>query len=103
VVIVLRNERAEHQDSYYCLASVKAVRQFASLFLTFSVIISQDDKAKVSLSIPAVSRSFQTIQSINEPVIIPNHDFSVGLQQKLVPSIYLIIDPSDTNNMLCSG
>ncbi|CAG8765870.1 7007_t:CDS:2 [Cetraspora pellucida] len=103
VTTVLRNEKAEHQNNHYCLASVKVVRQFASLFLIFSVIMSQDDKAKVPLGISAVSRTFQAIQSINEPVIVPDHDFPVVLQQKLVPSVYLIIDSSDTNNMLRSG
>ncbi|CAG8550736.1 7259_t:CDS:2 [Cetraspora pellucida] len=103
VKTVLRNKKAEHQDNYYCLASVKAVKQFASLFSIFLVIVSQDDKAKVPLGIFAISRTFQVIQSINEPVIIPDHDFLVGSQQKLVLSVYLIIDPSDTNYTLCSS
>ncbi|CAG8630559.1 3187_t:CDS:2, partial [Scutellospora calospora] len=58
----------DHQDVHYCFASVKAAREFAVLFPTFSVIVSQDDKAK-----------------------------------KLTLSVYLIIDPSDTNDTLRKG
>ncbi|CAB4416409.1 unnamed protein product [Rhizophagus irregularis] len=60
---VSRNEKNEHVNEHYCLASVKGAKQFAALFSTHSVIISQDDKAKVPLDIPAVGRTFQTIQS----------------------------------------
>ncbi|CAG8464909.1 1209_t:CDS:2 [Cetraspora pellucida] len=103
VATILRNEKAEHQDNHYCLAFVKAVKQFASLFPIFSVIVLQDDKAKIFFGISAVSRTFQAIQSINKPVIISDYNFPVGSQQKLVSSVYLIIDPSDTNDMLRSG
>jgi hypothetical protein len=51
---VSRTDTKEHLDRYYCLASVKYVRQFASMFADMSVIISQDDKAKVGLGVPAV-------------------------------------------------
>ncbi|CAG8493551.1 21802_t:CDS:2 [Cetraspora pellucida] len=103
VTTVSRNERADHPDVYYCFASVKAARQFAALFPTFLAIVSQDDKAKVLLSIPAIGKSFKAIQSNNKPVTVLNHDFPAGSQQKLIPSVYLIIDPSDTNNTLHRG
>jgi len=82
---------------------VKGVKQFAALFLTHSVIISQDDKAKVPLGILAVRRTFQIIQSFQEPVTLPDHDFSISAQQKLIPSIYLLINPSDTNDTFRNG
>ncbi|CAB4489434.1 unnamed protein product [Rhizophagus irregularis] len=100
---VSRTEKNEHIDEHYCLASVKGAKQFAALFSTHSVIISQDDKAKVPLGIPAVGRTFQTIQSFQEPVTLPDHDFPVGMQQKLIPSVYLLINPSDTNDTFCNG
>ena len=91
---VSRNEKKEHPDEHYCLAA---------LFLTHSVIICQDDKAKVPLGIPAVGRTFQTIQSFREPVTLPDHDFPIGMQQKLIPSVYLLINPSDTNDTFRNG
>ncbi|CAG8832294.1 8984_t:CDS:1, partial [Cetraspora pellucida] len=63
-------------------------------------IILQDDQAKVPLGISAISRSFRTIQSINEPVIVLDYNFSVSSQQKFVPSVYLIINLSDINDTL---
>jgi hypothetical protein len=82
---------------------VKGAKQFTAIFPTHSVIISQDDKAKVLLSIPAVGRTFQTIQSFQELVTLSDHDFSIGMQQKLIPSVYLLINLSDTNNTFRNG
>ncbi len=98
IASVSRDEKKEHLDEHYCLASVKEAKQFAALFPTHSVIISQDDKAKVPLDIPAVGRIFQTIQNYQEPVTLPDHDFLIGMQQKLIPSVYLLINSNDTNN-----
>ena len=44
----------QHADEHYCLASVKVTQAFAEFFAGDSIIISQDDKAKVSLGISAV-------------------------------------------------
>jgi hypothetical protein len=49
IASVSRDEKKEHPDKHYCLSSVKGVNQFAALFLTHSVIIFKDDKAKVPL------------------------------------------------------
>ncbi|PKB97134.1 hypothetical protein RhiirA5_384880, partial [Rhizophagus irregularis] len=84
-VAVSRNKMNSHEDGHYCLASVK------------------DDKAKVPLGIPAVSRTFSTVQSQNQPVSIPDHDFPVSSKHKLIPSVYLVIDPTDTNESMRSG
>ncbi|CAG8839363.1 35942_t:CDS:2, partial [Gigaspora margarita] len=90
----------EHIDSHYCLHIVKSAKQVATTFAVHSVIILQNDKAKVLLGILAVGRTFKTIQMAYEPVEIPDHDFSKGSKQKLTPSVYLTIDPEDSNNSL---
>ena len=100
---VSRTDTREHSDGHYCLASVKYARQFASMFADKSVIISQDDKAKVGLGVPAVGRTFQTLQSINEPVSVADHDFPIGCRQKLIPSVYLIIKPNELKDELRTG
>ncbi|PKB91963.1 hypothetical protein RhiirA5_446694, partial [Rhizophagus irregularis] len=61
------------------------------------------DKAKVPLGIPAVGRTFLTVQSQNQPVSIPDHDFPVSSKHKLILSVYLVIDPTDTNESMRSG
>ncbi|GET56001.1 hypothetical protein GLOIN_2v1783204 [Rhizophagus irregularis DAOM 181602=DAOM 197198] len=101
-VAVSRNEMNSHEDGHYCLASVKDARQFAETFPENSIIISQDDKAKVPLGIPAVGRTFSTVQSQNQPVSISDHDFPVSSKHKLIPSVYLVIDPTDTNGSMRS-
>ncbi|CAG8831689.1 17413_t:CDS:2, partial [Gigaspora margarita] len=83
---VSHTETRDHPDRHNCLASVKCAKQFASLFANVSVIISQDDKAKVGLGVPAVSRTFSTLQSINEPVKVADYDFLAGFSQLLVLS-----------------
>ena len=43
-----------------------------------SVVISQDDKAKIGLGVPAVGRTFQILQSVHEPIRVTDYDFPVG-------------------------
>lgn len=46
-----RNEMNDHVDEHYCLALVKGIKSFASVFSQDVVLISQDDKAKVCICI----------------------------------------------------
>ncbi|CAJ0639169.1 5463_t:CDS:2 [Entrophospora sp. SA101] len=73
-------ETRDHPNGHYCLASVKCAKQFATVFADMSVVISQDDKAKIGLGVPAV-----------------------GGGQKLVPSVYLMIKPNESNDELRTG
>ncbi|GES96194.1 hypothetical protein GLOIN_2v1766467 [Rhizophagus clarus] len=100
---VRRDEMNSHVDEHYCLASVKGVKSFATAFPQDVLIISQNDKAKVPLRMAAVGRTFKTIQTTNKPVSVPDHDFPKTAKHKLVPSVYLLINPSDTNDSLRSG
>ena len=51
----------------------------------------------------AVGRTFKTMQTTNEPVSVPDHDFPIAAKHKLIPSVYLIINPSETNDSLRSS
>ncbi|CAG8834213.1 15582_t:CDS:2 [Gigaspora margarita] len=64
---------------------------------TIALLQLKDDKAKIPLGIPAVGKTFQTMQTINENVILADHDFPIRAHQKLIPLVYLAIDPSDLN------
>ncbi|CAG8500729.1 1999_t:CDS:2, partial [Scutellospora calospora] len=44
----------------------------------------QDNKAKISLGILAVSKTFKAIQSANELTILPDHDFPISLSGQLL-------------------
>ncbi len=89
-----------HVNEYYCLVFVKVAKVFAKVFADETVIISQDDKAKVRLGIFTIGHMFKTIQTVNEPVTIKDHDFSISLKMKLIPSVYLIINSADSSNTL---
>ena len=93
----------EHPDSHYYLASVKYAKQFTSTFADVSVIISQDDKVKIRLEVPAVSHTFHTLQSVNEPITEADYDFPTRSEQKLISSVYLMINPNKTNDELQTG
>ncbi|CAG8733795.1 22032_t:CDS:2, partial [Cetraspora pellucida] len=84
VLLVSRTDNNDHPDEHYCLASVKVTRQYAFLFSKFLVIILQDDKAKVPFGITAIKRTFRVLQTIREPVMVPDYNFSVG-QSKYNP------------------
>ncbi|CAB4441827.1 unnamed protein product [Rhizophagus irregularis] len=100
---VSHTDTQEHIDGHYCLASVKYAKQFASMFADMSTIISQDDKAKIGLGVPAVGRTFRTLQSINEPVSVADHDFPTESGQKLISSVYLIMKPEESKDELRTG
>ncbi|CAB4436548.1 unnamed protein product [Rhizophagus irregularis] len=70
---------------------------------TSSSLSSKNDKAKIGLDILAVGRTFKTIQSVNEPVTVKDHDFPTGSKMKLIPSVYLVINPADSSNTLRTG
>ncbi|CAI2196407.1 15115_t:CDS:1, partial [Funneliformis geosporum] len=93
----------DHPDGHYYLASVKCARQFATVFADKSVVISQDDKAKIGLGIPAVGRTFRTLQSVHEPVCVADYDFPAGYEQKLILSVYLMIKLNELNDDLRTG
>ena len=100
---VNRDEKKDHIDSHYCLVSIKNVRHFATTFANRVVMISQDDKAKVAVGIPAVRRHFETMQTVLESVSLPDHDFPIGTSQKLIPSVYLLINPKEADESLRAG
>ncbi|CAG8770970.1 8402_t:CDS:2, partial [Gigaspora margarita] len=100
---VAKTDMKQHVDEHYCLASIKAAQVFVAVFASDTVVVSQDDKAKIGLGIPVVGCTFKTIQSINEPVTVEDHDFPKGSKIKLILSVYLLIDPNNSNTILHSG
>ncbi|RGB23938.1 hypothetical protein C1646_773790 [Rhizophagus diaphanus] len=57
---------------------VKVAKIFVKVFADESIIISQDDKTKIGLGIPAVGCIFKIIQSVNESVTVKYHNFPTG-------------------------
>ncbi|CAG8743915.1 35696_t:CDS:2 [Gigaspora margarita] len=42
------------------------------------------------------------MQTILEPVLVPDHDFPIRFLQKLILSVYLLINSKETNELLCN-
>ncbi|CAB4491755.1 unnamed protein product [Rhizophagus irregularis] len=102
LAVIGKNEMNDHVDEHYCLALTKGVKAFALAFSQDVVLILQDDKAKVSLGIAAVGKTFKAIQTVNKPVSVLDYDFPKGAKYKLIPSVYLIINSDNTNDSLRS-
>lgn len=89
-LIRARNDgRSAHQDSHFCAASVKFLKDLAEIMgphATF--VISQDDKARVPLGIPAATKESPILMHLDYRVTLPDHDFPLGSRHKLIPSVY---------------
>ncbi|CAG8816433.1 20364_t:CDS:2, partial [Gigaspora margarita] len=103
LVSVARTNIKLHIDKYYCLVSVKAAWVFAKVFAKDSIIISQDNKAKVGLDVPVVGHTFKTIQLINKLVRVKDYNFVKENKIKLILSVYLLINPTNSNTNFCTG
>ncbi|CAG8848303.1 34520_t:CDS:2, partial [Gigaspora margarita] len=97
---VSQSEMKPHMDEHYSFALVKMAKEFAATFASNSFIISQDNKAKISLGMPAVGRTFKSIQSLNKPVTVSDHNFLCETKQKLILLVYLIINSENMNKTL---
>jgi hypothetical protein len=89
-----------HADDHYCKAQVKMVINFISYIAKkFNMkdqclIMSVDDKAKVKIGIPAVSKhvKLRKFFELSKSPKLPDHDFPFGKKYLLVPSGYLELD-----------
>ncbi|CAG8828989.1 29457_t:CDS:2, partial [Gigaspora margarita] len=86
-----------------CIEYGAAYQKRRKVFIKTLAEVFVDNKAKVSLGVSAVGHTFKTIQTINEPVLVADHDFLVGSKIKLIPSVYLIIDPANSNDSFRLG
>ncbi|GET01626.1 uncharacterized protein LOC109428822 [Rhizophagus clarus] len=95
----------KHIDEHYCFASVKGAKQFTVLFPTHSVIIFQNDKSKVSLVFMQLEEHFRPYKVFKNWLhyLITIFQSAIGMQQKLIPSVYLLINPSDKNDTFRNG
>lgn len=78
-----------HPDQYFCIASIRNLETIASILGPYQVIfISQDDKARVPIGITAAKKQAPLLMHLDYKVSLPDHDFVVANQHKLIPSVY---------------
>lgn len=81
--------RKAHMDHEFAKAVCKSVDEFACLFEPETVFyLSQDDKAKVPLGLPVSKKQTAVLMHVDYKVSLPDHDYPIGSQHKLIPSVY---------------
>ncbi|CAG8621288.1 13386_t:CDS:2, partial [Dentiscutata erythropus] len=77
--------RKSHNDTRFCAALIRNLKEMVSLLgPKCALVISQDDKARISL-VPILMRLEYRIE-------LPDHDWVVAERHKLIPSVYTILD-----------
>ena len=100
-------------DCMYAKSFMDDLFDVCELFGPKSVLIlSTDDKARVKLSLVAVSLKSPMLMSMDYKVRSPDHSFVVGELHSIIPSVYGVCDidekgcltySSDTFIRVCSG
>ena len=83
-----------HGDDHYCKAQIKTVINFVSIIAQNHnikdqcLLLSIDDKSKVKIGVPAVSRhvKLRKFFDLSNPPQTPDHDFPFGKKYLIVPS-----------------
>lgn len=78
-----------HTDALFCRATINHLEYLASLIDPDNVFfLSQDDKAKVPIEVPAVAKQSTMVMSSVFRVRLPDHDFVIAPKHSLIPSVY---------------
>ena len=81
--------RKKNIDRMFAKSFIDDIQSIDSLFGHASVThVSIDDKARIPLGIVAAQKHSAMLMKVDYRVRLPDHDFSVGQQHKLIPSVY---------------
>ena len=88
-LISAKNSKHQNQPSTsFAKATTNALEELAGLLCPREVTFhSQDGKAKVLIGITAASKQAPLLMHMEYKVILPDHDFGVVSQHKLIPSV----------------
>ncbi|CAM4979531.1 unnamed protein product [Rotaria socialis] len=85
--------RKKHIDSHFSAATINYLKDLANLFGSSStLVISQDDKARVPLGLPAAKTQAPILMHLEYRIQLPDHDFVLADRHKLIPSVYAGLD-----------
>lgn len=83
------SEHKRHEDSDFCIATIRALESVASLLGPHDVFfLSQDDKARIPLGITAANKQCSILMHMDYLVILPDHNWMKAEKHKLSPSVY---------------
>lgn len=78
-----------HIDGEFCTSTIRNLEPLASLLGPDQVFtLSQNDKARVPLGLPAVKKQCPILMHMEYRVLLPDHDWVVAERHKLIPSVY---------------
>ena len=79
----------EHVDAHFAAATISMLKDLAVIMGPGTVFfVSQDDKARVPLGLPAAGKQAPILMNLEYRVSLPDHDWAVGPRHKLIPSVY---------------
>lgn len=82
------SEHHQHADTKFARATHDSLIQLCSILGPHDVAcLSQDDKAKVPLGLPAANKQSTIVMNMEYEVKLPDHDFVVASGHKLTPSV----------------
>jgi hypothetical protein len=82
------DEHRQHADTAFTKATYDYLMELASILGSYDVAcLSQDDKAKVPLGLPAANKQSTILMNMEYRVKLPDHDFVVASGHKLIPSV----------------
>lgn len=90
--------RKKHQDSHFAMATVNYLKDLSVVLGSGPVFfLSQDDKCRIPIGLPAATKQTPFLMSMEARVILPDHDFVVASKHKLIPSVYAAAKISQTS------
>ena len=91
------SKHQNHPSTNFAKTTSNALEEFAGLLGPREVTFhSQDDRAKVPIGITAASKQSPLLMYMEYKVSLPDHDYVVVSQHKLIPSV--IVDMQITEN-----
>lgn len=88
--------RKGHEDDRFAKATIKYLHNLAVIMGPDLVcVISQDDKAKVPLGLPAAKKQGPILMKLDYQIRLPDHDFVVASRHKLIPSVSAKLEIKD--------
>lgn len=91
------DEHKSHPDGKFCTATIRSLESLASMLgPEQTAFISQDDKARVRMGLPAAKEQSPVLMHVEYRMKLPDHDWVIAEKHKLIPSVIagIVIKPN---------
>ncbi|CAF5036160.1 unnamed protein product, partial [Rotaria sp. Silwood1] len=98
------DDHGKHEDGHFATATIRYMKYLASVFGDDCVFyLSQDDKCKVPLGLPAAKVQAPMLMHLDYRVRLSDHDWTVAPRHQLTPSVYAACILSEDGDLGYSG